>query len=398
MLQSYPRSFRPSGGWSAILTICSLLCTVGGAAGTWYFGTGHDAKDPQGRFLLTGLSILFFGLGVYLLLSLWRSKIVLTEDRIEIHELTRVRSLQKSEIRGWRLVPTAYMAVLELVPRDPHVRKLKVAWLFKDDETFSAWMDDVPNLDAEEQEKAWKEAANDPEIGPSPQDRVEAIGKASGTARILSGIAIGIAIWCFVYPYPYRLLMIILVAMPWLAVWIAGRSHGLFRLDQTRNDVRPNVAMTFLVPAFLLPARALLDYQVFEWRQVVPPTVLIGCALCFAATKADDSLRRRWGGMVAFLFISLIYGLGAGLAVNALQDHSPIDVFGAQIWRKQIVRGRSTTYELILGPWGPRKKENRVSVRRILYDSLQTGDTVCVGMRKGRLGIQWYTVGRCNDF
>src|SRR6516225_10562058 len=60
MLQSYPRSFRPSGGWSAILTICSLLCTVGGAVGTWYFGTGHEAGDPQGRFLLTGLSILFF--------------------------------------------------------------------------------------------------------------------------------------------------------------------------------------------------------------------------------------------------------------------------------------------------------------------------------------------------
>jgi hypothetical protein len=115
-----------------------------------------------------------------------------------------------------------------------------VAWLFKDDETFSAWMDDVPNLDAEEQEKAWKEAANDPEIEPSPQDRVEAIGKARGAARILRGIAIGIAIWCFVYPYPYRLLMIILVAMPWSAVWIAARSHGLFRLDQTRNDVRPN--------------------------------------------------------------------------------------------------------------------------------------------------------------
>jgi hypothetical protein len=136
----------------------------------------------------------------------------------------------------------------------------------------------------------------------------------------------------------------------------------------------------------------------FDWRQVVTLVVLIGGALCFAATRADDSLRRRWGGMMAFLFISLIYGVGEGLAVNTLQDHSPIDVFGAQISRKQIVRGRSTVYELILGPWGPRKKENRVTVRRILYDSLQTGDTVCVGMRKGRLGIQWYTVGRCNDF
>ena len=111
MLQSYPRVFRPSGGWPAVLAICSLLGTVGGAAGTWYFGTGHEAKDPQGRFLLTGFSVLFFGLGVYLLLSLWRSKIVLTEDRIEIHELTRVRSLQKNEILGWRLVPTAYVAV-----------------------------------------------------------------------------------------------------------------------------------------------------------------------------------------------------------------------------------------------------------------------------------------------
>jgi hypothetical protein len=90
-------------------------------------------------------------------------------------------------------------------------------------------MDDVRNLDAGEQEKAWNEAASDPEIGPSPQDRVEAIGRARGTARALSGIAIGIAIWGFVYPYPYSLLMITLVAMPWLAVWIAACSQGLFR-------------------------------------------------------------------------------------------------------------------------------------------------------------------------
>lgn len=90
-------------------------------------------------------------------------------------------------------------------------------------------MDDVRNLDAGEQEKAWNEAASDPEIGPSPQDRVEAIGRARGTARALSGIAIGIAIWGFVYPYPYSLLMITLVAMPWLAVWIAECSQGLFR-------------------------------------------------------------------------------------------------------------------------------------------------------------------------
>jgi len=68
---------------------------------------GHEAKDPRGRFLVTELSILFFGLGVYLLLSLWRSKIVLTKDRIEIHELTRVRSLQKKEIRGGVWFPRA---------------------------------------------------------------------------------------------------------------------------------------------------------------------------------------------------------------------------------------------------------------------------------------------------
>jgi hypothetical protein len=193
-------------------------------------------------YLLTGLSILFFGLGVYLLLSMWRSKIVLMEDRIEIHELTRVRSLQKKEIRGWRLVPTGYMAVLELVPPDPQARKLKVAWLFKDDEAFSAWMDDVPNLDAEEQEKAWNEATNDPEIGPSPQDRVEAIGKARGTCRILSGIAIGIAIWGFVYPYPYRLLMIILVAMPRLA-WRNRTRNAMYTLPFCRSCPNSDICM-----------------------------------------------------------------------------------------------------------------------------------------------------------
>lgn len=398
MLQAYPRTYRPSGGWWATLAACSLLSAGGGAAGAWYFGTGHEVQGLQGRLLLAGLSTLFFGLGIYLLLSLWRSKIVLTADRIEIHELTRVRSLQKNQIRGWRLVPAGYVAVLELVPRETPPRKLRVAWIFKDDGTWSAWMDDVPNLDAEEQEKAWNQAESDSEIGTSPQDRIEAIRRARGTARILNAIAIGIAVWSFAYPYPYGLLMIALSAMPWLAVWMAARSHGLFQLDQMRNDVRPNVALIFLLPAFLLPLRAVLDYEVFDWSHVVTPAVLIGCALCFAATRADVSLRRRRGSVVAFLSISWAYGVGAALTVNTLQDRSPIDVFGARIVRKQVVGGRSTTYELILGPWGPREKENRVTVRRVLYDSLRTGDTVCLGMRKGRLGIRWYTVGRCDNF
>jgi len=57
---------------------------------------------------------------------------------------------------------------------------------------------------------------------------------------------------------------------------------------------------------------------------------------------------------------------------------------------KRNVRGKTTSYELMLGPWGPKTNSNKLRKSRPTYDPIQPGDVVHLTMRHGALGVNWY--------
>jgi hypothetical protein len=57
--------------------------------------------------------------------------------------------------------------------------------------------------------------------------------------------------------------------------------------------------------------------------------------------------------------------------------------------------GRTTTYRLTLGPWGPRTTENTVEIPKEMYDVVNIVDSVCPNVKRGAFSVSWYDVFGC---
>jgi hypothetical protein len=140
----------------------------------------------------------------------------------------------------------------------------------------------------------------------------------------------------------------------------------------------------------MLSLRALLDYDVLQSPLSIALYVAVGGALLVAIAIVDPTQRSRGWTMVIFGFITLAYGYGSVIEANALLDRSTGIAYSAPVKGKQIIDGRSTTYELDLGAWGPKTGTNDLDVGRATYEQIQPGDIALLKLKKGALGVRWY--------
>jgi hypothetical protein len=384
----YPRVYRASGGWLIALILCGSVLALGGIFGTWFLANA-TLRNLQSRFWLVGLCLAFGALGIYCLLSTFRSRVVLFADRIEVEELTRTAVLSRDEVRGWRSLPTSPPGFV-FIPRDASRRPVKVAQVFRLDPEFAEWLYTLPCLDNEDARTSKAEIRTNTRLGATPGERMKTLAKGKRLARILNVIASLAALWGFVYPRPYEPVVLVLAALPWIAVEIVRRSGGLFRVDANRNDAHPNVAIAFIFPGMVLGLRSVLDYDIVYSLAVVWFTIGIGGLLCLSAIAVDPSLRGKVGTIAGLLVLSLAYGYGTVIEANALLDHSPEASYIANVEGKRIVKGQTTTYELDLGAWGPKTKLNKLRVTRATYNAVEGGDVVYLTLKQGALGVNWY--------
>jgi hypothetical protein len=371
------------------------IAVIAGGLGTWYFGTGHEVHTLRQGILLAGIPFAFLVIGLYLILVALRSKVVLCEDRIEIHELTRVRAVKRDELAGWRLNTHTTPPLIILVPKRPNARTIRLAKIFNVDSVFLDWMDSLKDLDTEDSRKSYQEIADDADIGCTPDQRIEALEDGRRLAKWLSRLALAACAWGMFYPRPYNLMVAVLACLPWLAVTMPRRSKGVFRIDEYKNDAHPSVALLFLLPGMVLCLRAVLDIQIAGWKESALLASVVGLSLWAVALWSDRSMKKKKSTSIVMVFFSLGYGYGAGIEANVLLDRSLPTTYRSTVITKHISSGKYTDYKFQLAPTGPNQSISDVSVARDLYHSKNPGDPVCIDVRKGALRVNWYTVESC---
>lgn len=370
----YPRVYRASGGWLIALILCGIVLAIGGAIGAWFSATAA-VSSTSSRLWIVALCLVFVVFGIYCVLSTLRSRVVLFADRIEVEELTRTSVLKRDEVLGWRSLPTSPPDYI-FVPKDASRRSVKIAQVFPLDSEFAQWLYTLPSLDGEEARESKAEIRNNVRLGATPGERMKKLARGKRLARLFSGIGMFAVFWGFIYPRPYELVVVILAALPWIAIEIVRRSGGLFRIDTTRNDPHPNVAVPFIFPGMVLALRSTVDYNVLQSLSVAWLFVGLGGFLCFAAYKVDPTRGRNIGTLIIMFAFSVAYGYGLVIETNVLLDHSHETRYTANVQGKHIVSGKTTSYELDLGPWGPETKPNGLRVRRETFNAVQSGDIV----------------------
>jgi hypothetical protein len=371
-----------------VLSLCGAGLVVGGIFGALSLAKPHS-ENPTAQPWLVALCLGFAGLGVYLLLSLFRSRVVLFPERLEIEELTHVQVLSREELRGWRLLPTS-PSTLVLIPRDPERNVVKVALIFRIDAELAEWLDTLPCLDTVDLEASETEILNEARLGSSPDERALALMKAHRLARMSNLVSIAATCWALAYPQPYQMAIAAQISMPWVGLEIMRRSRGLLRADEYPNDAHPSVAVLLLLPGAVLTLRAMLDYSFVGLRASLWCAIGIGSLLWWATRSIDPTVCRKVGTNVALAFFSIMYGFGSALEADALLDRSPEVEHAVHVEGKQVRTGKVTRYVLQVEPWAPNLSTPEVQVGRATYDHIQHGDVLHLVVRNGALGVPWF--------
>jgi|SRR5579863_37506 len=387
-MPGYPRTYHTSLGWKVFGLVFGTTLALGGVA-LAFFDPRLD-REPAGELVIGLTGILFALWGVYVFVSVLRSRLLLFSDRIEIHGAIQTRSLARDEILGWRVLPQS--AGFALVPRDARQRTAKIAQTLKFDDGFYEWLDSFPCLDVVDQMRVEEEIASDPNLGATTDERLAVLNKWRRLSWWIALIGIVVSLWGFAYPRPYFPVALGLMLLPLLNLVLVVRSKGILRVDQSKNDPRPTAAIGIMLPPFALAMRALNDFYIVHWEGAMWLTIVVALAFGCAAARAGSTVLRNRGGLTAIAFIAIIYGYGAGLVANGVFDHSPPTSYEATVLNKRISHGKTTTYQVKLNPWGPKQQRSTVAVEPSIFKVIEPGDTVILWVKHGALGVQWFGV------
>jgi hypothetical protein len=185
------------------------------------------------------------------------------------------------------------------------------------------------------------------------------------------------------------------VSLPWIMVGMVACCPELFSFE----GVVPSASSPYI--AYLAYTLLVSPTNGFRFLKLVAGARLfwlmagVAAALFLAACLADISMQRRlsWPAIGLFLVMSVPYGYATVLKLNIFLDRSPASVEATVLTGKRY--DGSEWKRLSVKPWGAIKEVSVVTVPNWLYRELQPGDAVCMVLRKGGLGIPWYTAQSC---
>jgi hypothetical protein len=388
-----PKSYAFSTGNRLFLGGVGGVLVAAGFAGAFYFGTSEENAAGGLHWVLVVLPLAFAGLGAYLLVFVLTARLVLYPDKLEATDFFSSKTVQKTDIEGWRTFSGQYGSSLIFVLREPAGKTLKIPDYFARDASYSKWLGGLQNLDRRDFADSKKRMKRIASGSGSPGEGAERIRQAQTTAKALSWIAGATAAWGWFYPQPYALVIWILVAIPIFAMVLAVKGRGIYDLEGKRNQPRPSLAIPLIAPGCVLGLRALLDVHVLDWKPLLfaAVTVSLGLAVFLARTDPENQARMTAAVFVMW-FMLVVYSYGTLMELNSIADRSEPTVIEASVVGKRISSGRSTTYYLVLGPWGPRATAEDVTVSRSVYYAVRKGNTVIVRLYGGFFHVAWYSV------
>jgi hypothetical protein len=385
----YPRIYRVTPAWKTGICLLAGILLLGSLAGAWGFGViAAETRDaPRGLVLAFFFAAVASAMAFYIIDTL-KSAIVLKSDRLEVHELWRVRRVLRSNIETQQVLhPPNSPAVLMLRLKAPSNRKIKLPITWHTDSTWQAWLAAIPDVDAEAA-KAFEAAIDaNTELGTTPAERQQKLSTARSVTRLATGANIGLFAWAYIYPHPYELVIFVLAALPWVAVYIMARSPGLYVLNAPRGSGRPDLTILLISPGFLLTIRALQDFHILDWQRLLLLAALVAMALMGGILWALPSARQRLGAVALTLALLMSYGYGAAALGNAVLDRTKGSTYPTTVYGKHVTSGRNRTPMMQLGPWGPRAMQEETSVPWEVYRSTAVGDKVCVLLHPGAFSV-----------
>jgi hypothetical protein len=383
--------YKPDWGLRLALGFGAVLCLVLGLTSVWIAAAPSSTAAPQS--VVTGMiACTFMGASGLFLLCLLKWATVLYPDRVEARGPLRIRSLPKIEIAGYRLVkPRNGLSYMKLIPKRADLKPVSV-YIFRQDAAFDRWFAGFPDLDAADLAEAEERLMAQVNLGATPFEREARLARLKTIARVFTVAACAVAGWVWLWPKPYGLALSLALAAPLIMLALVWWSKGLLSIITAKTDPRPNVGAAFLL-GFLLLQRA-FDHPILDPTPAIILGLVVGLVLLSLIAWLDPKARTSRALLGGVLF-ALAYGWSAVIIVDRLADSAPAKSFQTEVLEKWTSSGRSRSWNIKLAAWGPLTTDTTMSIASDAYDRLAIGQTVCVGLHPGALGVRWYALTRC---
>lgn len=392
---AWPRTYR-AGGFGAVLVYLMAAAFILGGGAALVFLTRLGLPTPLARAVMATIAAVFVAIGVAMIADSRRSRLTLSREGIELVELFRQRSLRRDAIAGYVAWTHQGITTLRLMPSNPTQKPLDIALFgIATDEAFLPWFLSLTDLVGVQREAARDEALADPALGADVATRSVRLDRAVRIAKGLNGVAFVVSAWAWLYPAPYLPLLALCALLPVAALALHGAAPAMFSVNESPQGARGSLMALFLAPSAALALRAGFDVPLVAWTTALAPTAVALAALVLAHHLVSRDRKLPLSEQLLFALLGSMWAFGAVVHANALLDRgTPWAFTRVEVLRKRESHGKTTTYTLTVGPWGPRRDRNDLHVPAGLYREVEVGGAVCVGLRPGGLRMPWYWVGR----
>jgi hypothetical protein len=229
-------------------------------------------------------------------------------------------------------------------------------------------------------------------------------------AASLNWVGAVASLWAFFLPTFYQLLITVLAAVPAFAVIVWFQSKGSYEIPGGRSDPRPGLGVAFCFPSLVLCLRTLSDFHLLN--SLLPFLCAFAAAIALTLLMAKEEKKRRKPSEFVMLnqttnkgsiFTITVFIVGASYVFGLLgQSNVLLDRSSPQLYKAQVVGKRESStvkggsfFNLTITPWGPQKEITTESVKSWVFNSVQTGQEVCINLSSGALNMPWYVIRTC---
>jgi hypothetical protein len=323
-----------------------------------------------------------------------RSRLVLDVSHLQVTTLLQNRTVPLSDVEGIRTYRTRY-GTYKVICVKGSGRTLQ----FKNyavDDAFRAWLQGLPDLDLRDRDAVLEQIAADPELGSTPEERLQALARAK-QINIGACVAAGAAACGYIWggdvwrAWCYAALLV----APAVALALLVQSPLLYALFKRKVDPRADTSALLLIAGMGLLFRS-MNLNFVSTSELLRYVAGVLVVYLFAFYRPAVNSKQVGGALLAVLVFGGFYAWGAVVGLNRMKDPAPPQTYEVTVTGKHYSSGRSTTYYLSLERWGPfRSPVHSMQVSRSLYTSVNAGDQICVELHAGLLHAAWYEPVDC---
>jgi hypothetical protein len=385
-----------SRSWKYFIYLLSLLIIAGAVGGTiWWLLSPDDHSSPA---LVIPFILLFIAGSVWMAQEARIGQVIIGPDFIQIKGTVINRELLFTQIKGFR-VDKNY---IRFFPNTIDLKRISISTYIGHSADIHAWAQaHFPDLDLQEAAENLQAALEDNRYSHlSEEERTVLLKRAVLVTRIIQGLSVvsAIAVYFFGSSAMGIYALLILIAIPWIAIGAMYYYKGLITINAKKDSLLPSLEFAFFPAAFALFLLALTSLKVLHLEHMWMPFAAIIFLAGLLLWRVGSQGAFNPGNLAVprtvatYLVILAVYSYGAVIMINCYFDRTPATYYEVTVINKRISKGKTTTYYLELAPWGPVTGNDEVQVSKAFYNKMPVDKSVALYLRTGLLDIPWYFV------